>query len=1851
MKKIITLITLFCISCMLNAQVDEHAHHEHLNADNPNLFPKNKLLADCKFFGTDSLVGFPLEAEVDALLKVQHHYSELRAIVRNKEIAFVKAKYHVNKLPFEIAEESRVIHTNTPMSVSCDNIGFDDTNDMGGWTGYYGNNQNSANPLTLVTGPLTSPAFTVNPGEFDCEYFGMVNAASGNDPLGGFSLASPLGGNAVKMGGEYRNLGGACETALSGSKNHTSGEVLERTFSVTPNNTEFQYAFAFVYYDDGSHAKGTQPYFRVEVLDASGASITCLNYYQQGNVGTPPPGYSSDGTYYSNVYYTPGYLTSSLNLLPYLGTNVTIRFTVTGCTLTAHFGYAYVDCACAPLALIIPQLACLGGTDVLTAPAQSGGTYSWTGPGIVGTTTTQVINANVSGTYSVTVTNANKCKYTIDTTITFYPPPTLAVTSATTCAGGTTTLTASETGNSGALSYVWKPSTGITFSPGDSAGAITPVAASCYTVTGTSIHGCTNTAVGCVSINANPAPTFTAPPVCIGSASVFTVTSAGSSTYAWNFGDGSAIDNTAGPSHTYAASGNHAVTLTVTTISGCKGVGTTTVVVNPNPTATFSANPVCTGAATNFTTNVTPTTGATYSWAFGDPAAGISASTSNPTVYTYAANGLYNVTLTVSVGSCSVVATNTALVAPVPTASFSVAPVCMGTPSIFDASASTPTVGATYNWSFGGAAPNTATVVNNPNTTHPYSTASTFPVTLIVSVGSCSATATGNAVVNPNATATFSTTPVCFGQSTVFTSTITNATTYTWTYGDGGGTSASANPTNTYTAPGTYIATLTVSAVGGCSVTVTNSVVVNIQPTASFTVGPVCQNTASFFDGSASTPTPTAGVVFYNWSYGGAAPNTGTVGPTSTHVYQAPGTFPVSLLVTVGSCTATATGSAVVNPFPTLGFTADHPCDGTGVNFTNTTTNPGSISTWSWTLGDGATTTSVTPTQHPYAGPGCYTVVLTATATTGCSGSFDTIVYVHPNPVAAFTANNVCVGLATTFVDGSSVTNPSSCLTDKIASWNWNFGDNQTATNTTPPGTFTHTYANCGPYNITLQVTTNNNCIATYTVTGDTVYCTPVVTAPANITTCPNMPVAAQNFVTTVTNGGPAHAIWAAASNNTGLTSTNGIDVVNGYTSSANTSCSNLTDVITAQAVSTAGCKGNTASYTVTLYPTPSLSVMPNYTVCANASLAVAPYTACPANSTVAWSANPATIGITSGTGNIPAFTAIDPNPAAFISTTAVVTGIPTSANNCVGPPLSFNILVNPIPAVTATSETVCPNYGAQSNNMISISTNLQPGGATASWTNNNIAIGLPASGTTAPAPYLAPTNTTLATITGNLVFTPIYNGCTGPTYQDTIVIKPTPFTQHIVNQYLCPDQFTTPVNFSILPAPTGADVLTYAWSYSNNGFPANGTSNPFPKIGPLVNTGNTTHSTIVTVQPTLNGCLGPDSMFTISVYPKPVANFSFSYPVCLGAFTSFTDMSASGSNIPITQWNWNFGNQQSSVVENPDYTFTSSGLQTVTLIVTNNPTPLPPLGGCRDTITKNPFVNAIPVALFTGDSLKSCPQLKTNFTSQSTDATSNIVSWNWTFGNGQTSTLQNPPQQNYTNSSATQSAYFSVSLVVTSDSGCVSPKNTKSNYIQVYPRPIADFSWGPSGADIDDPRIDFVNESQGVSEYLPSKTYGPNGIQYYLGDVFTSVPSQNNVYTNQNFFHVYEHYDPYTYYVTQWVINSQGCTDSITKPVEILPDFTFYIPNAFSPNGDGTNEGFKGTGIGIDLTTYNLWVFDRWGLQIFYSNDLEQVWDGHMRGNEDKPILQQDVYVWKVKFRDFTGKKHEYHGTVTLLK
>jgi len=375
-------------------------------------------------------------------------------------------------------------------------------------------------------------------------------------------------------------------------------------------------------------------------------------------------------------------------------------------------------------------------------------------------------------------------------------------------------------------------------------------------------------------------------------------------------------------------------------------------------------------------------------------------------------------------------------------------------------------------------------------------------------------------------------------------------------------------------------------------------------------------------------------------------------------------------------------------------------------------------------------------------------------------------------------------------------------------------------------------------------------------------------------------------------------------------------------------------------------------------------------------------------------------------------------------------------------------------------------------------------------------------------------------------------------------------------------------------------------------------------------------------------GCL---ATYTVSLtQPPPIAmNYTFTVG-CLGSPVQFTDQSTGG---PFT-YQWNFGDASAlGTIQNPTHTYSTAGTYTTSLIVTNT-------GNCKDTLAYPLTVDPPPIADFTGDTLAGCPDHDVQFSDNSTSAVGSIVSWFWDLGNGTTSTWQYPNLAYYTNTSSITNANYTVALTVVNTKGCTATV-VKNNYITVYPRPQPGFYFandeGSGYFDVLDNKVHFYSTAVGASMY-----------DWYLGDIFAN-PFSDNYTTVTNPVHQYANPEPYTYFITQVVENQYGCKDSVTLPLTIKPVYTFYIPNSFSPNGDGVNEGFKGTGIGIDNTTYRMIVFDRWGNQVFESNDIDKAWDG--RKNNKGDVVQEDIYVWKVNFKDVTGLRHEHHGIVSVLK
>jgi len=276
--------------------------------------------------------------------------------------------------------------------------------------------------------------------------------------------------------------------------------------------------------------------------------------------------------------------------------------------------------------------------------------------------------------------------------------------------------------------------------------------------------------------------------------------------------------------------------------------------------------------------------------------------------------------------------------------------------------------------------------------------------------------------------------------------------------------------------------------------------------------------------------------------------------------------------------------------------------------------------------------------------------------------------------------------------------------------------------------------------------------------------------------------------------------------------------------------------------------------------------------------------------------------------------------------------------------------------------------------------------------------------------------------------------------------------------------------------------------------------------------------------------------------------------------------------------------------------------------------------GSCGTSSTIDIVVNPLPVPTFTADVLAGCAPLTVTFTDNTLPAASSTV---WTIVGESTSNSNGSYTYTFTDPGV-----YSVTLTLTSAAGCVGT-TTINNMINVYANPVADFDFGPDDADVTNPVINFVNQS--TLNDINNWDFGGLGTSTQTNPSFT-FPSDV----------------PGNYTVCLSVATVNGCVDTVCQTIIINDIFILYVPNAFTPDGDGINDFFFPVVSGIDPLTYEFMIFNRWGELIFESQNQAVTWDGTHKGL----MSQEDVYVWKIKVKDaIRGEKHEYIGHVTLLK
>jgi gliding motility-associated-like protein len=476
-------------------------------------------------------------------------------------------------------------------------------------------------------------------------------------------------------------------------------------------------------------------------------------------------------------------------------------------------------------------------------------------------------------------------------------------------------------------------------------------------------------------------------------------------TYSWNFGDASPTSVLTNPSHNYIATGFFIATLTATGSGGCIDSFFQKIKISGiNVTSSFVApDSVCAGTSVQFQNTSNPQPGSSF-WKFGD---GTSSNLPSPSK-TYAGQGSYTITLINNYGSCNDSANKLIQVFKPPTPNFSVVGNTLScTPPLTvqfqDLSGGVITA---WSWDFGDG-----TFSNVKNPMHTYNTYGRFNVKLVASNASgCSDSVTKNQVVQivkpfvkisnlPG----FGCAPYTFSPALVDT-VVDGIASYAWDFGNGN-TYNVANPPAQVYGSGTFVVRLTIVSNGGCSASTVDTIKVGtIKPSPAFSAVPtsVCVGiSVNFKDLSTGPPDQ------WLWEFGdGGISNL----PNPSYTYAVPGTYSVKLIVYNQGCNDSVTQNNLITvnpPQAKFGWTIN--CSNISI-FTFKDFSIGPVATYDWDFGDGGPhyTLGPVPPPHTYATFGLKTVVLKLTGTTGCNSSISKLIFVGSSPSFVASATTIC---------------------------------------------------------------------------------------------------------------------------------------------------------------------------------------------------------------------------------------------------------------------------------------------------------------------------------------------------------------------------------------------------------------------------------------------------------------------------------------------------------------------------------------------------------------------------------------------------------------------------------------------------------------------------------------------------------------------------------------------------------------------------------------------------------------------------------------------------------------------------
>lgn len=357
--------------------------------------------------------------------------------------------------------------------------------------------------------------------------------------------------------------------------------------------------------------------------------------------------------------------------------------------------------------------------------------------------------------------------------------------------------------------------------------------------------------------------------------------------------------------------------------------------------------------------------------------------------------------------------------------------------------------------------------------------------------------------------------------------------------------------------------------------------------------------------------------------------------------------------------------------------------------------------------------------------------------------------------------------------------------------------------------------------------------------------------------------------------------------------------------------------------------------------------------------------------------------------------------------------------------------------------------------------------------------------------------------------------------------------------------------------------------------------------------------STFTLVIQTDSGCLDT-ATYIPDYYRLPTASYTVT-GVCPDADITFTSTSTPGLGSSLSQYNWVISQiPYSGPVQTDRYA--NGGLYPLKLVVESNQ-------GCLDSIKGTFRILDVPVPAVLEE--EACIGLPVWLEDQSLLQYHKAVQWDWVWDGKAYS-------GNRISESFQDSGWYSYRLSLTTDSACVFT-DILSDSVRVYPGPTANFIANPLIVTLEKPLIRFSDKST-ASVYQV----------WDFGNGDTAIGPEQE----------YRYSDTGEYNVNLRVINKYGCIADVRKPVWVKPPLSCYVPNVFSPNSDGLNDGFFPVCEGAEEIQFRIW--NRWGVLVHESTEF-------------KPWIPSDgssgVYVYEIRVVDFASDYKLFRGTVTILK